>query len=120
MATLASKFKDDNEMNNINNKVQTKISLSVNQFDEALDFFRNTVTSEDRFIYHHIGIYAFTKEALLRHVSLKRTKKELDRNLEQLRQLKIIRKFMLVHTISTFKCRYRRRFSNRSKINEIV
>ena len=86
MATLASKFKDDNEMNNINNvKVQTKISLSVNQFDEALDFFRNTVTSEDRFIYHHIGIYAFTKEALLRYVSLKRTKKELDRNLEQLR-----------------------------------
>ena len=38
-------------------------------------------------IYHHIGIYAFTKEALLRYVSLKKTKKELDRNLEQLRAL---------------------------------
>jgi len=86
IATLASKFKDDNEMNNINNvKVQTKVSLSVNQFEEALDFFRNNVSPNDQFIYHHIGIYAFTKEALLRYVSLRRTKKELDRNLEQLR-----------------------------------
>ena len=37
--------------------------------------------------YHHVGIYAFTKEALIRYVDLKRTKLELKRKLEQLRAL---------------------------------
>ena len=53
IATLASKFKDDKEIENINNvKVQTKrISLSNNQFDEALDFFRkNENSKKDLFI----------------------------------------------------------------------
>ena len=47
---------------------------------------RSLVVSE-MCIRDSIGIYAFTKEALLRYVSLDRTKKELDRNLEQLRAL---------------------------------
>ena len=55
--------------------------------------------SRKRYIYHHIGIYAFTKEALLRYVSLKRTKKELDRNLEQLRA---IENNMKVHVGNVF------------------
>ena len=38
-------------------------------------------------MYHHIGIYAFTNKALVRYVSLKRSKLELERNLEQLRAL---------------------------------
>ena len=38
-------------------------------------------------IFHHIGIYAFTKEALIRYVSLKRSKLEIKRKLEQLRAL---------------------------------
>ena len=37
--------------------------------------------------YHHVGIYAFTNKALLRYVSLKRSKLELKRKLEQLRAL---------------------------------
>jgi len=88
IATLASKFKDNKEINNINNvKVLTKKSLQGNEFDEAIDFYRQNGTSKKKNIYHHIGIYAFTREALLRYVSLKRTKKELDRNLEQLRAM---------------------------------
>ena len=88
IATLGSKFKDENEIENINNvKVLTKEALSKNQFNDAIDFFRNNENIKKRYIYHHIGIYAFTKEALLRYVSLERTKKELDRNLEQLRAL---------------------------------
>ena len=88
IATMASKFLNDNEKNNINNvKVQTKEDLSKFEFSEAIDFFRKNFISSEKFIFHHIGIYAFTKEALLRYVSLKRTKKELDRNLEQLRAL---------------------------------
>ena len=88
IATLASQFKDHKEIENINNvKVVTNESLSSNQFDEATDFFRKNENTKKRHIYHHIGIYAFTKEALLRYVSLNRTKNEIDRNLEQLRAL---------------------------------
>ena len=88
IATLASQFKDRKEIENINNvKVVTNEPLSSNQFHEATDFFRKNENTKKRHIYHHIGIYAFTKEALLRYVSLNRTKNELDRNLEQLRAL---------------------------------
>ena len=88
IATLASKFKDHKEIENINNvKVTTMELLSSNQFNEVTDFFRKNENIIKGHIYHHIGIYAFTKEALLRYVSLDRTRKELNRNLEQLRAL---------------------------------
>ena len=88
IATLGSNFKDESEIENVNNvKVLTKKALSNNQFNEAIDFFRKNENTKKRYIYHHIGIYAFTKEALLRYVSLEQTRKELDRNLEQLRAL---------------------------------
>jgi len=45
------------------------------------------INQEDKFIYHHIGIYAFTSKALMRYVNLKRSKLELERNLEQMRVL---------------------------------
>ena len=88
IATLGSKFKDKEEIKNLNNvKVTTNNALFANKFDKAVDFLRDNKNIKERHIYHHIGIYAFTKEALLRYVSLDRTKKELDRNLEQLRAL---------------------------------
>jgi len=88
IATLGSDFRDNKEIENPNNvKVLTKKPLTSNLFDEATDFLRNYKNLKKSYIYHHIGIYAFTKEALLRYVSLERTKKELDRNLEQLRAL---------------------------------
>ncbi|RPG94122.1 MAG: 3-deoxy-manno-octulosonate cytidylyltransferase [Candidatus Pelagibacter sp. TMED263] len=102
IATLASKFKDNNEIHNINNvKVTTNQELSKNQFDEATDFFRKNENTKKRYIYHHIGIYAFTREALLRYVSLDRTKKELDRNLEQLRALENNMKIHVGYTPSS-------------------
>ena len=55
-------------------------------FAEALDFVRTKPVTDNR-IYHHIGIYAFTNKALLRYVSLKRSKLELERKLEQLRAM---------------------------------
>jgi 3-deoxy-manno-octulosonate cytidylyltransferase (CMP-KDO synthetase) len=102
IATLGSKFKDENEIENINNvKVLTKEALSKNKFNDAIDFFRNNDNTKKRYIYHHIGIYAFTKEALLRYVSLERTKKELDRNLEQLRALENNMKIHVGYTSSS-------------------
>ena len=88
IATLASEFKNDKEYSNENNvKVRTKDILNKNKFVEANDFFRKNEMEKEKYIYHHVGIYAFTKQALLRYVSLKRTKKELNRNLEQIRAL---------------------------------
>ncbi len=88
IATLASEFKNDKEYSNENNvKVRTKDILNKNKFVEANDFFRKNEIEKEKYIYHHVGIYAFTKQALLRYVSLKRTKKELNRNLEQIRAL---------------------------------
>ena len=101
IATLASNFKDESEFKNINNvKVLTKDALSDGQFKIAVDFFRNNIALKNRYIYHHIGIYAFTKEALLRYVRLERTKKELERNLEQLRALENNMKIHIGYTAS--------------------
>tara|TARA_A100000164_G_scaffold179365_1_gene159386 strand:- start:14 stop:745 length:732 start_codon:yes stop_codon:yes gene_type:complete len=101
IATLASNFQDESEFKNINNvKVLTKDALSDGQFKIAVDFFRNNIALKNRYIYHHIGIYAFTKEALLRYVRLERTKKELERNLEQLRALENNMKIHIGYTAS--------------------
>ena len=101
IATLASNFQDESEFKNINNvKVLTKDALSDGQFKIAVDFFRNNIALKNRYIYHHIGIYAFTKEALLRYARLERTKKELERNLEQLRALENNMKIHIGYTAS--------------------
>ena len=87
IGTLASDFNSKNDINNPNVvKVAVKEKLSNNIFLTAFDFFRINTNSTYN-LYHHIGIYAFTNEALLRYVSLKRSKLELERKLEQLRAL---------------------------------
>jgi len=87
IGTLASDFNSRNEIDDPNAvKVAVKEKFSKNTFLNACDFFR-TSTNSTYNLYHHIGIYAFTNEALLRYVSLKRSKLELERKLEQLRAL---------------------------------
>ena len=87
IGTLASAFRSDIEKKDENNvKVVVENMLKNNQFDRATDFFRSD-TKKNKNLYHHIGIYAFTRKALLRYVSLKRSKLEIERKLEQLRAL---------------------------------
>ena len=87
IGTLASTFSSELELADENNvKVATKNKLKINQFDQAVDFFRQD-TKEYENYFHHVGIYAFTNKALVRYVSLKRSKLELERKLEQLRAL---------------------------------
>jgi len=87
IGTLASKFISESELADENNvKVATKNKLSINQFDLAIDFFRKETKIYKNY-FHHLGIYAFTNKALVRYVSLKRSKLELERKLEQLRAL---------------------------------
>jgi 3-deoxy-manno-octulosonate cytidylyltransferase (CMP-KDO synthetase) len=87
IGTLASAFSSDLEFKDKNNvKVAVKKKLVANNFVEAVDFFR-TISKTNKIFYHHVGIYAFTNKALVRYVSLERSKLELERNLEQLRAL---------------------------------
>ena len=90
IATLASKLSGTEERLDKNVvKVRTDENLlgKNGKFSSALDFFRINENKESDYIFHHIGIYAFTSKALLRYVSLDRTKLEIDRKLEQLRAL---------------------------------
>ena len=87
IGTLASDFNSEAELDNPNVvKVAVKEKLSNDIFLNTLDFFREKTKSTYN-LYHHIGIYAFTNKALIRYVSLKRSKLELERKLEQLRAL---------------------------------
>ena len=88
IGTLASNLENQDEHQDTNVvKVITKKNIENSDFSEALDFKRHVEDKEDRCIYHHIGIYGFTKEALIRYVSLKRSKIEIERSLEQMRAL---------------------------------
>ncbi|MDC0903687.1 3-deoxy-manno-octulosonate cytidylyltransferase [Pelagibacteraceae bacterium] len=87
IGTLASEFNSKDEIKNPNVvKVAVKDKLSDNNFVSVSDFFRLNKDSND-ILYHHVGIYAFTSKALMRYVSLKRSKLELERKLEQMRAL---------------------------------
>ncbi len=88
ICTLASELKNNKELNNENIvKVSTKKNIQNSDFAEAIDFNRKEVVKENCFVYHHIGIYGFTNQALIRYVNLKRSKLEIERNLEQMRAM---------------------------------
>ena len=87
IGTLASAFRSEAELTNENNvKVVVEEKLKANNFGKVTDFFRTSSNIYEN-IYHHVGIYAFTNKALVRYVSLERSKLELGRKLEQLRAL---------------------------------
>jgi 3-deoxy-manno-octulosonate cytidylyltransferase (CMP-KDO synthetase) len=87
IGTLASSFRSEKELADENNvKVVVNRKIDNNNFSEATDFFRSSTKTFENF-YHHVGIYAFTNKALIRYVSLERSKLELERKLEQLRAL---------------------------------
>ena len=88
VVTLAASIKNNDEIEDKNVvKVFTKDDLKKSNFSESLDFQRNINSKQNNFIYHHIGIYGFTNKALIKYVNLKRSKLELERNLEQMRVL---------------------------------
>ena len=87
IGTLASKISSSSELKDENVvKVLVKENLKSKVFTKALDFVRINPLKELQ-AYHHIGIYAFTNKALMRYVDMKRSKLEIERNLEQLRAM---------------------------------
>ena len=88
IATLASHIENSHEEKDPNVvKVLTDNSIKNKFFAKAVDFFRISNKPLNKLTYHHIGIYAFTNKALIRYVSLKRSKLEIERNLEQMRAI---------------------------------
>jgi 3-deoxy-manno-octulosonate cytidylyltransferase (CMP-KDO synthetase) len=87
IGTLASKLNKKKDIENPNIvKVTINGNFSDTAFLSAIDFSRKNMKLNNH-LYHHVGIYAFTNKALVRYVDLKRSKNEVERNLEQLRAL---------------------------------
>ena len=88
IGTLASPIKENVEITDINIvKVSVEKDLKDDGFFKAQDFFREKKDLIKEKIYHHLGIYIFTKDALTRYVKLPRSKLEIERNLEQMRAM---------------------------------
>ncbi len=88
MGTLACIVQNKEELKNTNVvKVETFEGLSYSNFLRTKDFFRITKSINTEKIYHHIGIYAFTRDALSKYVKFSRTKNEIEKKLEQMRAM---------------------------------
>jgi 3-deoxy-manno-octulosonate cytidylyltransferase (CMP-KDO synthetase) len=102
IATVASKINDISEINNPN---VVKIALAQNGL--ALYFSRSPIPFSKNInddYFHHIGIYAYKKNALEKFINLKPSPLEKRESLEQLRALengmKIAVKIVNAHPLS--------------------
>ena len=86
LGTLAAKIKDNKNLKNENIvKVITENKLEVGHFPKAISFSRKSEQVEN--IYHHIGIYCYSRDCLEKFVHLDQSKNEIENRLEQLRAL---------------------------------
>ena len=86
IGTLAATIKDNKNLKNENIvKVITENTLAGNNFPRAISFSRKSQQLDN--IYHHIGIYCYSKEYLEKFVQLDQSKNEIENRLEQLRAL---------------------------------
>ena len=87
IATLASKL----EPKDIENKNIVKVicgqNIEKNEFSPAQKFLRSAGSENDKYIYHHIGIYFYKVSALRKFINLKQSSNEINLKLEQLRAL---------------------------------
>ena len=86
IGTLASEINEEAILNNHNIvKVVTEKKLDYNNFSKAVNFSRKVISNNN--IYHHIGIYCYSKDSLEKFVQLSQSKNEIENRLEQLRAL---------------------------------
>jgi 3-deoxy-manno-octulosonate cytidylyltransferase (CMP-KDO synthetase) len=86
IATLALEITEDEERTDPNVVKAICSPVSPGRF-RALYFTRTTAPSGDGPLYHHIGLYAYRREALARFVALPPSVLERRERLEQLRAL---------------------------------
>ncbi|MDH3335679.1 MAG: 3-deoxy-manno-octulosonate cytidylyltransferase [Rhodospirillaceae bacterium] len=88
IATLASGITEKDELADLNVvKAVVGFDKKANAIGRAIYFSRLAVPGGDGPHYHHIGIYAFRREALERFVNLPPSQLEIREKLEQLRAL---------------------------------
>ena len=86
LGTLAAVLEDNKKLESESIvKVITEKSLKEDYFPKAISFFRKYEKQNN--IYHHIGIYCYSKDTLEKFVKLKQSKNEIENKLEQLRAL---------------------------------
>ena len=86
IGTLAAIIKDNKNLKNENIvKVITENTLRDNNFPKSISFLRNSERINN--IYHHIGVYCYSKDSLEKFVQLSQSKNEIENKLEQLRAL---------------------------------
>ena len=86
LGTLAATIKDDKNLKNENVvKVITEKNLEEDNFPKAISFLRKSEQIDN--IYHHIGIYCYSKDILEKFTQLSQSKNEIENRLEQLRAL---------------------------------
>ena len=86
IGTLAATIKDNNNLRNENIvKVITDDTLGENNFPKGISFLRKSEQIDN--IYHHIGVYCYSKDSLEKFVQLSQSKNEIENRLEQLRAL---------------------------------
>jgi 3-deoxy-manno-octulosonate cytidylyltransferase (CMP-KDO synthetase) len=86
MSTLVAEIKHSDERDNPN-VVKAVLAMQSANFGRALYFTRATAPTGDGPLYHHIGIYGYTRAALDSFVSLPPSPLEKRERLEQLRAL---------------------------------
>ena len=86
IATLAALITEESERDNPN-VVKPVISFYDKQHGRALYFTRATAPHGGGALYHHIGIYAYRREALAKFVGLAPSPLEKRERLEQLRAI---------------------------------
>ena len=86
LGTLAATIKDNKNLKNENIvKVITENALGENNFPKGISFLRMSESIDN--IYHHIGVYCYSKDSLEKFVHLDQSKNEIENRLEQLRAL---------------------------------
>ena len=86
LGTLAATIKNKKNIKNENIvKVITENTLEDNNFPRGISFLRKSEQIEN--IYHHIGVYCYSKDSLEKFVQLSQSKNEIENRLEQLRAL---------------------------------
>ena len=86
LGTLAAVIKENKNLKNENIvKVITENALGEKNFPKGISFLRKSERIDN--IYHHIGVYCYSKDSLEKFVQLSQSKNEIENRLEQLRAL---------------------------------
>ena len=96
IASLMTKFKSFNEINNPNN-----VKVIIDNYSDALCFSRLPIPYGSKKINdynRHVGVYAFLKNALIEFSRLERSNLETIENLEGLRIIENSKKIRMINT----------------------